>query len=50
MDVRNNIGNGEAKELICTAHGHEVREGFLKGREVLSRWGQRGKIGTTVIA
>ena len=23
--VKNSIGNGEAKELLCTAHGHEIR-------------------------
>ena len=22
--VKNNIGNGEAKELICTTYGHEI--------------------------
>ena len=24
---KNNIGNGEAKELICTTHKHELRGG-----------------------
>ena len=24
-DVKNNIENGEAKELICMTHGHELR-------------------------
>ena len=24
-EVRNSIGNGEAKELMCTTHGHELR-------------------------
>ena len=24
-DVKNSIGNGEAKELVCTTHGHERR-------------------------
>ena len=24
-DVKNSIGNGEAKELICPTHGHELR-------------------------
>ena len=24
-DVMNSIGNGEAKELICMTHGHELR-------------------------
>ena len=48
---KNSIGNGEAKELICTTHGHE-----LKGRNAGGKggyWveeGKRGKIGTTVIA
>ena len=23
-DVKNNIGNGKAKELICTTHRHEL--------------------------
>ena len=27
----NSIGNGEAKELICTSHGHELREGIAGG-------------------
>ena len=25
--VKNSMGNGEAKELICMIHGHELREG-----------------------
>ena len=24
-EVKNSIGNGEAKDLICTTHGHELR-------------------------
>ena len=24
-EVKNSIGNGEAQELICTSHGHELR-------------------------
>ena len=24
-DVKNSIGNGEAKELICVTYGHELR-------------------------
>ena len=41
-DVKNSIGNVEAKELICMTHGHE-----LKGGEC--RWeGNKGKNGTTV--
>ena len=26
-DIKNSIGNREAKELICTIHGHELRGG-----------------------
>ena len=26
-EVQNIIGNGEAKELVCTTHGHELRVG-----------------------
>ena len=26
-DVNNSIENGEAKELTCTTHGHELRVG-----------------------
>ena len=52
-EVKNNMGNREAKELICTTHGHELR-----GVGNAGRWrgatGQRGikrkKNGTTVIA
>ena len=29
---KNSIGNGEAKELICTTHGHELRRGNAGGR------------------
>ena len=49
-DVKNSIGNREAKELICTIHGHELTGGLLEGREVSGRAGKGGKIGTTVIA
>ena len=24
-EVKNSIGNGEAKELICMTHGHELK-------------------------
>ena len=48
----NSIRNGEAKEFICTTHGHELRCGGNAG----GRWGARWKRikerknGTTVIA
>ena len=48
-DVKNSIGNGEAKELTCMTHGHELRGGLLKGRGVPGGGGKGGKIGTTVI-
>ena len=49
-DVKNGIGNGEAKELIRTTHGHELRVEIAGGKGVLGGGGQKGKIGTTVIA
>ena len=30
-EVKNSVGNGEAKELICTTHGHELGGGMLVG-------------------
>ena len=50
-EVKNSIGNEEAKELICMTHGHVLRGGRngvgegMQGREEL-----RGGNGTTVIA
>ena len=32
-EVRNSIGNGKDKELICMTHGHELRQGNAIGRE-----------------
>ena len=29
-EVKNSIGNGEAKELIFTIHGHELRGGWMQ--------------------
>ena len=52
--MKNSIGNGEAKELICTIHGHEVRErgrgGGVGGRRVQGggEFGEE-KNGTTMI-
>ena len=31
--VNNSIGNVEAKELICTTHGHELKGRMLEGGE-----------------
>ena len=33
-EVKNSVGNVEAKELIRTTHGHELRAGNAGGREV----------------
>ena len=35
--VKNSMGNVEAKELICTTHGHELGEGGAGGRGVQGR-------------
>ena len=44
-EVKNSLGNGEAKGFTCTTHGHEVSGGgeLLEGREKLGGGGQRGK-------
>ena len=45
-EVKNNVGNGEAKELICTTHGHELRwrGGNAGGWEVVQgRGGIKGR-------
>ena len=36
-DVRNSTGNGEAKDLTCTTHGHELRRRTAGGRGVQGR-------------
>ena len=36
-DVKNNIGNGEVKELICTIHGHELKAENAGGMGVQDR-------------
>ena len=33
-EVKNSMVNGEAKEFICTTHGHELRGGNAGGRGV----------------
>ena len=42
-EVKNSIGNGEAKELTCTTHGHELKGG--RGCWWEGGAGQRGKKG-----
>ena len=39
-EVKNSIGNREAKELICTTHGHELGMGENAGG-----WGLQGRGG-----
>ena len=48
-EVKSSTGNGEAKELVCTTHGHELREGNAGGRGGAGWRGIKGKSGTTVI-
>ena len=36
-EVKNGMGNGEAKELLCMTHGHELRWGMLVGGAVQGR-------------
>ena len=42
-EAKNNIGNGEAKELTHTTHGHELRQVLLEGRRVPGIQMQRGR-------
>ena len=38
-EVKNSMGNEEAKELICMTHGHELRWENAGGNGVLGRRG-----------
>ena len=52
-EIKNSIGNGEAKELTCMTHGHELRweVGNAGGRRGTGQRGIKGrKKWTTVIA
>ena len=51
-EVKNSMGNGEAKELICTTHRHELRWRNAGGRRDAGQRGikERKKNGTTIIA
>ena len=42
-EVKNSIGNGEGKELICTTHGHELRGGMWGGGGSTGQRGIKGK-------
>ena len=50
--IKNSIGNGESKELICVTHGHELSGAMLVGGwcGVERTKGEQEKNGTTVIA
>ena len=42
--MKNSIGKGEAKELSCMTHGHELSGGRIAGRKVGTGWrGARGE-------
>ena len=42
-EVKNSMGNGEAKELICMTHGHKLRWGNA-GASVGTGWrGMKGR-------
>ena len=47
VEVKNRIGNGGAKELMCMTHGHELKGEIAGGNagtgQVLGRRGQRGE-------
>ena len=49
---KNSIGNVEAKEPICTTHGHELSGGGILQGVQCREEGEKGekKIGTTLIA
>ena len=36
-EVKNSIGNGEAQELTCMTHGHELRGGGARWRGIKER-------------
>ena len=43
-EVKNSVGSGQAKELICTTHGHELRgRGNVEGRVVQGGGGIKGR-------
>ena len=51
MEFKNSMGNGGAKELVCTSHGHELRWGNAGGRGGYWAEGEKGeKNETSVVA
>ena len=44
-EVKNSVGNVEAKELICMTHGHELKEGNSGGRGCAGWRGKKGEMG-----
>ena len=44
MEVKNRIGNGEAKEIYMT-HGYELRGGIVRGKEYWAEGYKGGKLG-----
>ena len=42
--VKNSIGNGVAKELICMTRGHELREESAGGNGATGQRGAKGEI------
>ena len=42
-EVKNSMGNGKAKELICRTHGHELSWGNTGGREGTGWSGIKGR-------
>ena len=49
-EVKNSIGNTEAKELICTTHGPELKLGNVGDVVCRTERNKGEKHGTTVIA
>ena len=42
-EVKNSIGNVEAKELICMTHGHDLKCGGNVGGRGCAGWSEGGK-------
>ena len=42
-EVKNSTGNGEAKELTCTTHEHELKEGECQWEQEYRAEGNKGE-------